>query len=405
MLRSGMILMIREKAQGGKSAYAIGKELGISKNTARKYMERPSTAPPKIDRFSKLDRFKPMLHELMSRGIFNCVVLLKRLKEAGYDGGITILKEYVHPFRPAKALPAVRRFETPGGKQAQMDWGICQYDDSGGAIHKVPVFVMILGASRAKYVEFASRCDLNSLQRCMVNAFSYFGGVPKEVLTDNMKTVVVGRQAGTPLWNTRFEAFAVDIGFTPKVCRVRSPQTKGKVERLVRYIKDNFLRGRTFEDLSDLNRQVLDWCRSADQKPHGTTGRIPLQELGGEELQPLPQQAVLDKYRWESRIVTRDGMASFDGVRYGVPWQYSGKEVQVRLCSGHVEIYYGEVLLARHKAQYRSGSILYLPGQYEGLSERKGIAAPYPCAHQRSNTVEVRELRVYDQLLGGVSHG
>jgi hypothetical protein len=98
-------------------------------------------------------------------------------------------------------------------------------------------------------------------------------------------------------------------------------------------------------------------------------------------------------------------MVSFDGIRYGVPWQYSGKEVQVRLCSGCVKIYYGEVLLARHKAQYRSGSILYLPGQYEGLSERKGIAAPYPCAQQRNNAVEVRELSLYDQLLGGASLG
>lgn len=405
MLRSGIILMVREKAQGGKSAYAIGKELNISKNTARKYIERQEAPPPKIDRFSKLDNFKPMLHDLMSQGIFNCVVLLERLKDAGYDGGISILKEYVHPFRPAKALPAARRFETPSGKQAQMDWGICQYTDSSGTLHKVPAFVMILGYSRVKYVEFTSRCDLHSLQRCIVNAFSYFGGVPKEILTDNMKTVVVGRQAGKAIWNTRFEDFAADIGFTPKVCRVRSPQTKGKVERLVHYVKDNFLPGRKFEDISDLNRQALDWCRSADEKAHGTTGKIPLQELGAEGLQPLPSRPVLDKYRWESRIVTRDGMVSFDGVRYGVPWQYSGKEVQVRICAGFLEIYHGEVLLAKHKAQYRSGNIIYLQGQYEGLSERKGIATPFPCAQQRSNTVEVRELSVYDQLLGGVSHG
>jgi len=397
--------MVREKAQSGKSAYAIGKELNISKNTARKYIERQEALPPKIDRFSKLDNFKPMLHDLMSQGIFNCVVLLERLKDAGYDGGISILKEYVHPFRPAKTLPAARRFETPSGKQAQMDWGICQYTDNSGTLHKVPAFVMILGYSRVKYVEFTSRCDLNSLQRCIVNAFSYFGGVPKEILTDNMKTVVVGRQAGKAIWNTRFEDFAADIGFSPKVCRVRSPQTKGKVERLVHYVKDNFLPGRKFEDLSDLNHQALNWCRSADEKTHGTTGKIPLQELSSEGLQPLPSRPVLDKYRWESRIVTRDGMVSFDGVRYGVPWQYSGKEVQVRICAGFLEIYHGEVLLAKHKAQYRSGNIIYLQGQYEGLSERKGIATPFPCAQQRNNTVEVRELSVYDQLLGGVSHG
>ena len=220
-----------------------------------------------------------------------------------------------------------------------------------------------------------------------------------------MKTVVVGHQAGKVIWNTRFEDFAVDIGFTPKVCRVRSPQTKGKVERLVHYVKNNFLPGRTFEDLSDLNCQALGWCRSVDEKAHGTTGKIPLQELEREGLQSLPPQPTLDKYRWESRVVTRDGMVSFDGVRYGVPWQYSGKEVQVRLCAGFLEIYCSEVLLAKHKAQYRSGNIIYLQGQYEGLTERKGIIEPHPYARQRDNAVQIRELSVYDELLGGVSRG
>jgi transposase len=397
--------MIREKAQSGKSAYAIGKELNISKNTARKYMELQDLSPTKTLRPSKLDNFKPMLHDMMSQGIYNCVVLLERVRDAGYDGGITVIKEYVHPYRPAKALPAVKRFETPNGKQAQMDWGVCQYIDSDGSVHKVSVFVMILGYSRAKYVEFARRCDLHSLQRCMVNAFLYFAGVPEEVLTDNMKTVVVGRQSGNPIWNTRFEDFAVDVGFTPKVCRVRSPQTKGKVERLVHYVKNNFLPGRAFEDVSDLNRQALDWCVAVDGKIHGTTGKVPLNELRSEYLQPLPPQLVLDKYRWETRHVTRDGMVSFDGIRYGVPWQYSGKDVQVRLCSGCVEIYYGEVLLAKHKARYRSGNIIHLQGQYEGLSERKGMAVPGPYARKRSDDVQIRELSIYDELMGGVSNG
>mgnify|MGYP002351676448 FL=1 len=307
MLRSGTILMIREKAQGGKSAYTIGKELGISKNTAKKYIKRKGDPPPKTDRFSKLDVYKPLLNELMNQGIFNCVVLLERLRDAGYGGGISILKEYVHPYRPAKALPTVRRYETAAGKQAQMDWGICHYTDSGGTLHKVPAFVMILGKSRVKYVEFTSRCDLSSLERCMVNAFSYFGGIPREVLTDNMKTVVIGREAGKPVWNTRFADFAAELGFVPKVCRVRSPQTKGKVERLVRYVKDNFLPGRQFVDLEDLNRQALNWCRQADGKVHYTTGKIPMQELVKEGLMELPPQETLDKYRWEARIVTRDG--------------------------------------------------------------------------------------------------
>ena len=407
MIRSGLILMIKEKALKGKSAYAIGAELGISKNTAKKYMEQP-VRPHGLKgkkKGSKLDPYKPLLNQWLQEGIFNCVVLMERLREVGYDGGMSILKEYVHPYRPAKSAPAVRRYETPSGKQAQMDWGLCQYLDQENKLHKVAVFVMILGHSRAKYIEFVKRCDLKSLERCMLNGFRHFGGIPKEVLTDNMKTVVTGREAGKVLWNTQFADFAAEMGFVPKVCQVRRPQTKGKVERLVRYVKENFFPGRSFSDLEDLNQQALEWCRKVDSKPHGTTGKIPLQELAAEKLLPLPAEEVQNRYRWESRKVTREGLVSFDGVRYGVPWQYSGKEVQIRLNGGQVEIYDGEMLLAKHPVQTRGGNVVWLPGQYQGLAERKGIAAPYPAAKQREVQVEIRPLSFYDRLLGGASHG
>jgi len=247
-------MRIKESAQAGKSAYAIGKEQGISKNTARKYMDWTANTTKKNGRPSKLDEHKPLLQELLGEGIYNCVVLLERLREEGYEGGISILKDYVHGFRPAKQLPAVRRYETAPGKQAQMDWGICHYTDVKGVMHKVPAFAMVLGNSRAKYVEFTSRCDLASLERCMVNAFIHFGGVPEKVLTDNMKTVVIGRECSKPIWSAAFEDFSVDMGFIPKVCMPRHPQTKGKVERLVGYVKDNFIPGRKFEDLNDLNQ-------------------------------------------------------------------------------------------------------------------------------------------------------
>lgn len=199
--------------------------------------------------------------------------------------------------------------------------------------------------------------------------------------------------------------FAVDMGFLPKVCKVRKPQTKGKVERLVHYVKDNFFPGRSFVDLEDLNRQALAWCKKADSKIHGTTGKVPLRELAAENLQELPSQEVMDRYRWELRRVTREGFVSFDGVRYGVSWQYSGKDVQVRLHSGDIEIYFGEVLVVKHTAQYTSGKILWLPGQYKGLAERNGIAGPYSVAQEQDIQVETRDLDFYDRLLGGVSYG
>ena len=180
MIRSGLILMIRQKAQSGQSSYSIGKQLGISKNTAKKYVvDHPKPHALKgRTRPSKLDPYKADLDEMISNGIFNCVAILERLQKNGYAGGITIIKDYVQRFRPAKSTPAVRRYETPPGKQAQMDWGIVHYIDGRGRIHKAPAFVMILGNSRTKYVEFTKRCDFYSLLRCMVNAFEYFGGVP-----------------------------------------------------------------------------------------------------------------------------------------------------------------------------------------------------------------------------------
>lgn len=406
MIRSGLILMIREKGMNGKSGYAIGKELGISKNTAKKYMKQTELCDIKRTTSSKLDEVKPYIHQMLSQGIYNCVVMHERLRAQGYSGGISILKEYVHPYRPARDIPAVQRYETLSGKQAQMDWGICNYIDERGETHKVPAFIMILGYSRTKYVVFTKRCDLYSLQRCMVNAFAYYGGVPEIVLTDNMKTVVDGHEAGLPIWNSKFEDFAADMGFVPKVCRVRRPQTKGKVERLVHYVKDNFLPGRKFRDVDDLNLQARHWCQKADSKVHGTTGKIPLDELRIEKLLPLPGKAVMDKYRWETRKVTKDGLISFDGAKYGIPWQYSGRELRVRVCADTFEAYDGEVRIAHHKVEYVSGRIVWLKGQYQGLAEQNGIAVPLPYAKQSTDApVEIRPLSIYDMLTGVASNG
>ena len=412
MIRSGLINMIREEGQKGKSAYAIGKKLGISKNTAKRYLKGPRAAHGLKGKEgpSKFNPFKPEVDAMMKSGIFNCVVILERLQSKGYTGGITIIKDYVKPFRPPRNAPAVKRYETLPGKQAQMDWGITHYIDEKGDIHKTPAFIMILGSSRAKYVEFTKRCDLYSLQKCIVNAFEYYGGIPEIVLTDRMKTVMDGSEGGKPLWNKRFEDFAADMGFVPKVCRVRRPQTKGKVERLVDYVKDNFLPGRQFKDLYDLNSQALEWCKKADGKIHGTTGEIPLEALAKEPLLSLPDKATCDKYRWETRKVTRDGFVSFDGAKYGLPWQYSGREVRVRVCGDFFEAYDGEVRIALHKVEYASGRIVWLKGQYQGLAEKNGMAMPLPFARKKGmesgeEAVEIRSLSVYDALAGVASNG
>ncbi|MGF0022167.1 IS21 family transposase [Acidaminococcus fermentans] len=322
----------------------------------------------------------------------------------GYNGGKTIIKDYVHVFRPPKTIPAVPRYETEPGRQAQMDWGICQYLGTDGEFHKVPAFVMTLGYSRARYVEFTKRCDLKSLERCILNAFEYFGGVPDVVLTDNMKTVVLKHEAGKTIFLPAFESFCADIGFKPSTCKVRRPQTKGKVERSVRYLKENFLPGRRFTDLYDLNRQALQWCQHVNSKKHGTTGKIPLQELAAENLNPLPPQELRNRYRWEDRRISKDGFVSFDGHLYGVDWRYSGREAQVRLYQNHVQVCVDNLPVADIPLSEVKGYYVPQKTQYSGLETKEGIAYPRAAGIQMKEDVVKRPLALYDRLMEVVSN-
>lgn len=310
MKESGTAIMVRERIElQGESISHVARKMNMSRNTVKKYLregdqkdKRSGAAKP-----SKLDPFKPEIALLMEEGIYNAVTIFERLQEKGYNGKITILKDYLKPLRPVviKEGPAVRRYESKPGSQVQMDWGICKYIDLKGRIRKVACFVMVLGYSRVRYIEFCSRCDLSSLLRSIVHAFEYFRGIPEVVLTDHMKTVITHTDNGEAVWQEGFERFATELGFIPKVCRVRRPQTKGKVERLVRYVKENFMPGRSFTDLDDLNNQARKWMLLTNNKVHGTTGEIPLHMLVEEHLKALPQDGRHAEYTWEYRKVPK----------------------------------------------------------------------------------------------------
>jgi transposase len=285
------VIRLHELQAIGKSIRAITRETGHSRNTVRKYLRAAGipTPLPQKKRASKLDPFKALLDQYLAQGIFNCEVLFRLLKEQGYSGGITIIKDYVKPHRLPKQAPAVQRYETKAGQQAQVDWKICEYKDLNGHVRKIPVFAMVLGYSRAMYIEFTKRCDIHSFLRCLMNALEYFGGVPKTMLTNQMKTVILSMgEDRKPRWHPLFEDFAATIGMVPKVCRVRRPQTKGKVERVVQFIEQNFMPGRTFTDLRDLNRQAWQWCDEQNRRIHGTTGERPVDRLVQETLGVLP---------------------------------------------------------------------------------------------------------------------
>lgn len=171
----------------------------------------------------------------------NAVKMLKEIRAMGYTGGISILKEFMGPHR--RKVKAVQRYETPPGQQAQVDWGTCGKIYERGVLRTVYCFVMTLEYSRMMYVEFTLRSDTRAFIRGHLNAFAFFGGVVKTCLYDNLKSVKLATLEDRVRLNPAFADFACTFGFTPKMCRPYRPETKGKVESGIRYIKGNFLLG------------------------------------------------------------------------------------------------------------------------------------------------------------------
>jgi transposase len=404
VLGGGLVKRLYELHGQGLAIRRIAEELGIARNTVRTYLRSPGLPQPRPKRGSKLDPYHAYLQQRLAEGVTNCVVLLRELKAQGYTGGYTILKDYVQPRRQPRQPKATVRFETEPGQQAQVDFGQCRYETGEGKPRHSGVFVMVLSWSRAIYVEFVARADETTFLRCHLAAFAHFGGVPRTCLYDNTKLVILDREAdGEPVWHRAFLDFSRRLGFTPRLCRPYRARTKGRVERGIDYVKENFWPSARFTDLVDLNRQAQTWVATvADVRVHGTTGERPVDRLTQERSHLLarPTAMTVAPLLREARRVGRDGYVRWDGASYGVPWQWSGQTVQVQAHAHLVEIWAGDERLAVHPRATRPHQRFTLPGQWDGLPMGDERPRPEPRAKQvPSATVEVRSLGVYAALV------
>jgi hypothetical protein len=322
----------------------------------------------------------------------------------GYRGGITLIKDFVQPLRPAVAGQApVRRYESKPGEQLQFDWGEFLYEHEG-KMHKFYGFVAILGYSRMRFVKLVKRCDTATLIRCLMDAFEYFGGLTKVALTDRMKSVLLEMVDNKAKWNPRFADFMVSIGVTARVCKPYTPQTKGKVERSVSYVKQSFWASVTFSDLDDLNRQARQWCERINSRVHRTTHVRPVERLVEEDLLPLPQAYAWERFATEDRKVTWDGFFSYDGVLYGVPgdFQLAGKTVQVRERRGVLTVWHGGTLVLTVEQRPQSQECVPHADQWKGVpTVSQTRHAPAPVGHLcPTPTVVGRQLAEYDRYVG-----
>ena len=288
----------------GTSIRAIARATGLSRNTVRRYLrggDEAATRKSGPDRPQKLDLYKSFIIERMEAAapdVIPATVLCREIKALGYDGGYTTVKTFVRALRPAPIPDPVVRFETEPGQQMQADWATINH---GG--EKLKVFVGTLGWSRTAFVEFCDNEKVETLIACHEHAFQAFPGVPGEVLYDNMKTVVLDRNAygrGFHRFHPGFLDYAKHAGFMPRLCRPYRAKTKGKVERFIGYLKRSFWipfaatckQAGVIPDKQAANAAVKIWLRDvANARVHATTGEVPLERLIVErgKLQGLPE--------------------------------------------------------------------------------------------------------------------
>ena len=403
---------IEELKWQGLSIQAISRWLGLDRKTIRKYLLKPDGTPaygPRAARPSKLDAFKPYIEERQKAGVWNAQVLLREVRARGYTGGYTILKDWLQPQRESAQTVAVRRFETPPGKQSQVDWGHLGAIEINGQERKLNGFTFTLGYSRAMMAEAALDQKLGTLLKMHEEAFRQLGGVPEEILYDRMKTVWVEiDERGEVVWNPVFLDFARYWGFTPRLCRPYRAQTKGKVESGVKYVRRNFLcglQGREPSCLTDLNAQLRAWVwEVANQRVHGTTHeQVAMRwQVDRFNLLPLDGRPPYPYADDELRKVARDAYVSWQGSRYSVPWIYAGKQVWVRDHSGEVEVHYGCERIAVHGQARHKHAVITQPEHHRGIplgARREGKILVR--IQDAAPVVEVRPLAAYESAAMG----
>src|ERR1700729_2702963 len=281
VIKLGELVMILDLHRQGLSVSAIARQLGVDRKTVRTYIAKglePPTYKKRAPAPGVVDRFEPYLRErLATYPALTARRLFREIKERGFTGGYSVVRDRVRDIRPARSAGFEARFETPPGEQAQVYFARfeVEFTDEPSVRRIVWLFSMVLGYSRLIWARFVVHQDLQSVLRCHIAALEAVGGAPREILYDRMKTAVIGEDPdGLVIYNRALLDLARHYGFQPRACRPYRPKTKGKVERPFRYIREDFFLGGSFCSLDDLNRQLRCWLDNvANARVHATTHR------------------------------------------------------------------------------------------------------------------------------------
>jgi transposase len=409
MLEPEVVDQIRELSGQGLGSKRIARELGISRNSVRRYLAGATVGFQERPAARRLDGATLReVHDLfgtVAEG--NTVVIQQELASRGIHVELRTLQRAVTTLRQEERAQhlATVRFETPPGQQTQIDFGEKVVRIAGEPV-KVYLMTAVLGYSRRLYCRafLAQRQDdwLEGLD----GAFRQFGGLTEQILCDNASPLVVShdRQSGQVVWNPGFEAFCRDRGLAAKACRPRRARTKGKIERGVGYVKHNALAGRSFASFEELQRHLARWVLEvADRRIHGTTREQPAVRFDRDErqaLRPLPSRPLAVRTRRLKRRVSADCFVDIDTIRYSVPYRHVRETVEVVVKEEQVEIWLRGTCIAEHSRSHEPHALVRNLAHFEGLF-RRAISAQAPTPSPPLNDPVRRPLSIYAELVDG----
>jgi len=403
------ILRLNELGWGAKR---IARELGISRNTAKDYIAAGGWTryrPPR--RKKALDGQEVWLRERFCQHRGNADVIRQELAaEKDIIVSLRTVERAVERYRQELAAEAraTVRFETPPGKQMQIDFGE-RLVEIGGSKVRAYLFVATLGHSRRQHIRAFRNERQESWFGGLESAFAKFGGVTEEILIDNPRTLVVEHDptTRTVVFNEKFKAFAKHWGFRPRACAPYRARTKGKTEKGVGYVKRNAIAGRSFPSWEAFEAHLEAWTRDvADVRVHGTTGEAPIERFHRAEAQALKPIAGIPPFqatRELTRRVQSDCAVEIEGNAYSVPWRLIGEMVRATIVDDVVRIHYGIHEVAVHPICAGRRRRVIDPAHFEGLT---GFRPSHACDLTTSATAApvptlLRPLGEYEAILGG----
>ncbi len=349
-------VQIRNYLDQDKLSYSqIAEKLAVDHRTVARWAQEKRYQPRQSSqRTSKLDPFKDDIVRKLGRHSFSAAQIYQQIKEDGFNGGYSIVKDYVRQIRPPRTKAYLTLHFAPG-ECAQVDWGNYGSVPVGSTSRRLSFFLMVLCHSRMMYLEFTVLQTMEHFLSCHQKAFNFFGGVPQKLMVDNLKSAVLKRIVGQdPLFNPRYLDFANHYGFNVAACGVRKGNEKGRVESGVGYVKKNLLSGLKISDFKIMESVTQHWLESvANIRRHGETGRKPVDMLAEDQkcLQPVHPEPY-DVGVIKQTRASKQFRVTIDANRYSVPAELAGRRVTVKQYPDRICIYDKDKLVARHVRSY-----------------------------------------------------